>query len=478
VGQRPSKFFKFPEFYKNDLTQFDNKQGANMISVEIPILTKKNNLVWLLMNETVIYNDSGEVIQFISIVSDITEKKEKEIDFERLSLVAKHTQNPIIILKNDLTIEWVNVAFVSEFGYQENEVYGFYPGKILKGQNSDKSKFTEFERIVVKGEKASGEFLLYNKSGQSIWVQASVDPVFDTDGNITKYICLMQNIQAVKDAQQIIASKNKDITDSINYAKRIQAALLPNLKLLRKNLPDFFIFYKPKDVVSGDFYYMEIIRNKVIIAIADCTGHGVPGAMMTSIGASGLNNAILDKKLSDPGKILEHLDLYVKSSLSARSEDITDGMDIGVIAFNFEKNTVEYCGAKRPLITFKANGEMQIIEGKKRSIGEFVFGEGSNFETTSISIKEDLSIYCFSDGITDQFGGANKKKLYIKYLLEFLESKQNLSMKAQEQAVQELLTTWTNDNEIPQTDDIVVFGAKVGNDYFNKMKKLISKSGI
>lgn len=284
----------------------------------------------------------------------------------------------------------------------------------------------------------------------------------------------MQNIQNVKEAQRIIEIKNKDITDSITYAQRIQSALLPNLKLVKKNLPPHFMYYKPKDVVSGDFYYMEFAHDKVIIAIADCTGHGVPGAMMTSIGAAGLNNAILDKKMSDPGQILTHLDLYIKNALSASSEDLTDGMDVGIIAFNYRNNEIEYCGAKRPLVIVNETGEIETIQGVKRSIGEFSFGDDTSFQTTYYSVSKPISIYCFSDGIPDQFGGPKRKKLYLKRLLEFLAENSGLEIKEQHEVLSKMILDWTNDFETSQTDDMVLFGAKIDQKYFDKMSKIIN----
>ena len=595
IGQRPSKSFNFPDFYKSELEIFEKHQGQNLVSIEVPILKDNNEIVWILMNETVIYDDNGELIQYISIISDITENKLKEDeiknlslvaesvtngvvitspeghvkwcnksfsritgysleeilsqkpsdlmktpdffmeelksftkngpvfskprriahynkqgeiiwilvnttpiyddennvvqiieivtditdqknqeeDFERLSLVAQHSQNPIIMMNNRMEIDWVNGAFVKEFGYTENEVIGKTPGKLLRGKKSDLSKFTNLEKIMLKGRKGSSEFLLYDKIEQPIWIQASVDPVYNRKGKIEQYICLMQNIQNVKEAQQIIEEKNKDITDSINYAKRIQSAILPNLKIIKRNLPEHFMFYKPKDVVSGDFYFMEFTKNKVIVAIADCTGHGVPGAMMTSIGAAGLNNAILDKKLSDPAKILAHLDIYIKNSLSASNEDLTDGMDIGIMAFNYKNRTIEYCGAKRPLFLVDDKGEMTTIPGIKRSIGEFTFGEDTYFHTTEIPIDSPLSIYCFSDGVPDQFGGEKRKKLYLKKLNAFLLSNHKLPFKEQHEELENMLNKWTNNYEISQTDDMVLFGAKVTLEYFDKLNKLI-----
>jgi serine phosphatase RsbU (regulator of sigma subunit) len=303
-------------------------------------------------------------------------------------------------------------------------------------------------------------------------MNVTVDPVRNHGGEITQFICVMQNVEEIKNAQAVIEEKNKDITDSISYAQRIQGALLPNLKLVSHNLPKHFVFYRPKDIVSGDFYYIEMYREKVFIGVADCTGHGVPGAMMTSIGAAALNNAILDKKLNDPAKILNHIDGYLKSSLSTSKEGLNDGMDIGLIVLDILNREIQYCGAKRPLIVVDKDNKVSSIPGIKRSIGQYVIGDEFNFKTTTIPVEDSYTVYCFSDGISDQFGGAHGKKVYQKNLIDLLVSNSHLPMKEQKQRLTAFVNEWTGDTE--QTDDMVLFGAKITAKFFDKINKFVS----
>lgn len=475
IGKRPSQVLEVPKFFEEEFNEIVQDDPIKNPIKRIAHYSKNGELIWLLINTTPIYNDKNELIQIIEIVTDITKQKRQEEAFERLSLVAKHSQNPIMIMDEQMKIDWVNSAFEKSFGYQLEEIKNNVPGTIFRGDKTKNKLFKTFEIDLLQNNVAKGEFLLYDKFQNAIWMNVSADAVYNNKGKVTQYICVMQNIQEVKEAQAVIAEKNKDITDSIAYALRIQSALLPNLRLLKRNLPEHFVYYKPKDIVSGDFYYMEYTYNKVFLAIADCTGHGVPGAMMTSIGGAAINNAILDKKLEDPAKILNHVDNYVKNSLSATSDDLNDGMDIGMIVFDFENDCIAYSGAKRPLVYFDDKGTFYQIEGAKKSIGSFVYGEEYEFKTSKIAFQNITQFYCFTDGIQDQFGGEKRKKMYLKTLIDFLTEIKDESMENQGIKFEKMIQDWTFNFEIPQTDDMLIFGGKVNEAYFKKMKKQIAK---
>lgn len=407
----------------------------------------------------------------MAIGNDITDFLEQQKIIEKLSLVAKHTQNPILITNSDYRINWINGGFTTQLGYSLQDIEGMEPGNLLFRDTVNTDEYKNFVKQIEKGNKTKCDFILYQKDGTPKWMNVTVDPIKNEKGEITQFICLMQNIEEIKKALAIIEEKNKDITDSISYAQRIQDALLPNLKLVQQFLPEHFIFYQPKDIVSGDFYYIESYNNRVFIGIADCTGHGVPGAMMTSIGAAALNNAILDKKLTDPARILTHVDGYLKVSLSAKKEGLNDGMDIGLIVLNLKQNEIEYCGAKRPLIIVDELGKTSIIQGIKRSIGQFIMGDDYLFSTTTISAEKSLSLYCFSDGIADQFGGENEKKLYQQNLIEFLAQNIQLTMEDQQKELESFVYNWQGKNE--QTDDMVLLGIRISKSYFDKINNTL-----
>jgi len=268
----------------------------------------------------------------------------------------------------------------------------------------------------------------------------------------------------IEAAYSIIEEKNREITDSINYARRIQHAILPERQTIEKSFPQSFVLFKPKDIVSGDFYWMHKSDGHTLIAAADCTGHGVPGGFMSMIGSEKLNDAALQN--SDTGKILSLLNKGIKKSLHQSEEQDTtrDGMDIALCKAAPlnppDRGTLlEFSGANRPLwIIRKGSNEVEEIKADKRAIGGFTEGE-QNFQTHSIQLQKGDSFYIFSDGYADQFGGPQGKKLSTKKFREMLLSIQNLSMQEQLKFLDKSLEDWKLDRE--QLDDVLVIGIRV-----------------
>ncbi|MEJ2004840.1 MAG: SpoIIE family protein phosphatase, partial [Cyclobacteriaceae bacterium] len=187
-------------------------------------------------------------------------------------------------------------------------------------------------------------------------------------------------------------------------AKRIQHAMLPDNSVIHNSLPDSFILYKPKDVVSGDFPWYIEAGDSIFIAAVDCTGHGVPGALLSLIGYFLLNDIVRSRKITDPGKILDILDEGVTTTLRQDENETKDGMDIALCRIDKNKREVEFAGAHRPLYMMK-NGEMEEIKGNKFAIGGGIYKNQTNFTSHSIKLKKGDSIYFCSDGFPDQFGG-------------------------------------------------------------------------
>jgi len=259
--------------------------------------------------------------------------------------------------------------------------------------------------------------------------------------------------------KETVENQNKEITESINYAKRIQASILPSLHKIREKLPDSFIYYAPKDIVSGDFYWYDSSRNKAFFAVIDCTGHGVPGAFMSIIGYTQLNEIVSDQKITDPGVILKELDKRVRIALnqnSAADFSSKDGMELGLIAVNFEQQKIEFAGAMRPLY-FVKDDDLHIVKGDKYSIG----GESrhkKSFKTHRIGFERGDCFYLFSDGYPDQFGGPRGKKFMTKNVGEMVKSMAHLPMKDQGNIVKNAMLNWMRDDE--QVDDILIAGIK------------------
>jgi serine phosphatase RsbU (regulator of sigma subunit) len=254
-----------------------------------------------------------------------------------------------------------------------------------------------------------------------------------------------------------ITRQKEEITDSINYAQTIQRAILPPEKLLQKYLPDSFVIFKPKDIVSGDFYWTEKVKDRVYFAAVDCTGHGVPGAFMSIIGHNGLNRAVKDFKLTHPAEILDKLVELVTEALHAENQgEIKDGMDVALCCLDTEQKKLEYAGAYNPVYLIR-NKEVLEFKADRQPIG--AFEKRQPFTNHEIQLQKDDCIYVFSDGVVDQFGGEKGKKLSSKRMKEMLLSVVHLPMAQQYTELHNRFTAWQGKEE--QTDDVTLIGVRV-----------------
>lgn len=255
-----------------------------------------------------------------------------------------------------------------------------------------------------------------------------------------------------------ISIKNKEITDNVNYARRIQAAILPDTNSILKTFKDSFVLYLPKDIVSGDFYSFFPKLDSAIIIAADCTGHGVTGAFLSVVGNSLLTQIINEKKITDPGKILDELNEAVIETLNQKQGDSTDGMDISICSLNFKTKKLNFSGANRPLWIIR-NTELIVYPANKFPVGGMQILHEETFQSHEIQMEENDAFYIFSDGYADQFGGERGKKFMTKKLKETLLSIQNLTMKEQHAHLSMEFNKWKGRQE--QVDDVLVIGVKV-----------------
>lgn len=255
-----------------------------------------------------------------------------------------------------------------------------------------------------------------------------------------------------------IELKNRDILDNLLYARRIQDAILPEIRLIYETLKESFIIYWPKDIVSGDFYSFSQRDGKVILAAADCTGHGVTGAFMSMIGSSVLNQIINERGITRPSEILNYLNSGISDALKQRENDVSDGMDIALCTFDLKNLHLQFAGANRPLWIFR-NGELMEIKPDKMAIGGFRVMNEASFTNHEMRLQQGDTIYLFTDGFADQFGGIKGKKLLSKNLREILISIQPLSMREQEKRLTTVFGEWKG--SMNQVDDVLVIGIRI-----------------
>ncbi len=257
--------------------------------------------------------------------------------------------------------------------------------------------------------------------------------------------------------KNIIEEKNKEITDSINYAERIQKALLNSESVLQKGVADHFILNRPKDIVSGDFYWTAEKFGKLFVVVADCTGHGVPGAFMSMIGVSLLNELILTNGMHDPGKILNRLrdEVIVALNPKGSKEEQKDGMDMVLMVL--DKDQLQFAAANNPLWLVRG-GKLQEFKGDKQPVGKHVVEE-QPFRTQSIRLEKNDRVYAFSDGFADQFGGPSGKKYKYRPLADLLIRIHELPMEEQKERMGKEFDLWKKD--LQQVDDVLVVGIRI-----------------
>ena len=288
--------------------------------------------------------------------------------------------------------------------------------------------------------------------------------------------------QLLRAQKEEIEAQKKEITDSIYYAKNIQRAVMPSKEFMDEILPDYFMMLRPKDIVSGDFYWLKKIKNFVVIAVADCTGHGVPGAFMSMLGSLFLNEAVTSRSLDNAGEILNRIREKIKNSLhqSGKEGEAKDGMDMAFMIFNTETLEIQYAGAFNPLYIIRKNDKIKDFEAiKEKGLAVYhpeeydysvleikadrqpiaIYSYEKPFSNHRFQLLKDDRIYAFSDGYPDQFGGKEGKKLKARNFKKLLLSCQNLSMQEQEQFMQKSFDEWHQGYE--QTDDVVLFGMRV-----------------
>lgn len=262
-----------------------------------------------------------------------------------------------------------------------------------------------------------------------------------------------QNLQL---AYSTIEEKNKSITDSIRYAKNLQEAILPSLDVIHRLLPDHFLIYLPKDIVAGDFYWVEEHEGLIYFAAADCTGHGVPGALVSVVCSKALQQAVFQFKCENPGAILDKATELVLETFDRHGNEVNDGMDISLACWNPQTRELKWAGAFNPVVIVQ-NGQLTTILPNKQPVGRAENRQA--FTTHSFQVPEKTMLYLLTDGYQDQFGGEKGKKFKQKQLLELLDQVSDLNCPEQKKVLEDKFLSWKG--EVEQVDDVLIFGIRV-----------------
>ncbi|MBI4647312.1 MAG: SpoIIE family protein phosphatase [Bacteroidia bacterium] len=429
----------------------------------------------------------------ISVQAEKLAEANKEL--EKLSIVASETDNSVIIASADGNLEWVNQGFTKIFGYTFEEFIQ-QVGKNIIATSSNPNIREAIKECI--GEKSSVVYESENisKSGKKVWLQTTLNTILGFDGNIKKIIAIDTDITKLKEAEaeilkqhheilerneeieqqkeeiqsqaeqleisnRSLVRRNKQIMDSIVYAERIQKAIIPESEFISRFLPEHFILFKPRDIVSGDFYWIKNIKDKLFLAIADCTGHGVPGAFMSIIGNNLLEQITSSRRnIESAANILDRMKEMLEKKLLSYSKEteIDDGLEIALCIIDKEKRILEFAGAIQPLIMVRDNKLFE-FKGDNISIGKSLIKKEIHFSNQQIELRHGDTFYMFSDGYMDQFGGEKGQKYYYTNFRKLLLEINSNDIKQQKEILDDTIRRWMYGES--QLDDILVFGFKV-----------------
>ncbi len=428
------------------------------VTAQFEYKTKDGNYIWVEATGTNCMANPA-IHGYIINLRDITERRRAEQEQRMRSKMQALSENsPDLITRlEDEIISYINPVIEN---YTGKSPQWFLNRKVQEVEldNSILNNWLQIvEQVNTSRQTVATEMDFPSELGKRV-MQVNAIPEFDENNQLESVLVVSHDITDRKMIELEIQNKNKKITESINYAKRIQSAILPNTRVISRVLPDSFILYKPRDVVSGDFPWYMQLKDEVFIAAVDCTGHGVPGALLSLIGYFLLNDIVRSRKVTEPGVILDLLDEGVTKTLRQDEEATTkDGMDIALCKINLNTYEVAYAGAHRPLYVMR-NGAMEEIKGNKFPIGGGIFKNQTNFTTTHLQLQKGDSIYFSSDGYPDQFGGPEGRKFGPKKVREIIERVHSLSMREAAIIFENEWENWRGNTK--QTDDVLLIGIK------------------
>jgi len=394
-------------------------------------------------------------------------------ELEKLSVVASQTDNAVSIMDEEGNYVWINDGFTNVHGYTLDQLIEEVGTNIINGNTPQEVADIIF-RCRENKEAVIYEMNTKSRMGKDLWVQTTLTPISDEIGKIKTLIAVESDITKIKEVEQEIMIQrdtlkktNQRINSSIRYALTIQKAILPLKATLEKHF-EAYIFYLPKDIVSGDFYWYSELKDeknnveKVFVATVDCTGHGVPGAFMSMIGSRMLNEIVNERKITDPAQILELLNDGIHLALQQDRTDNNDGMDLCLCSYEKISETqrkVVYAGAERPLFLLRQGEAMEIIEGAPKSIGGILSKRDTTpFVSNELILNVGDSIYLSTDGLIDQ-NNAQGYRFGTKRFTQLMEANRDKSMDGQREKLNAEFVQHVADEE--QRDDITVLGLRM-----------------
>jgi len=440
-----NKFIPQGDEAKNkDITK-EFKDGEKYL---VPMEVKPGEVNWIEWA----YKDFSKNIKVI-LGQDISEKIELENTYE---LLVQNAEDFIYRCDTYGNYTFINDVSFRKLGYSKEDLIGMNSLKIVHEDYINDIRAYYIEHLESQKKSSYKEFPIRKKNGDILWIGQYVTTVFSagSDKQITGFIALARDITEVREQQELIREQRDSITSSINYARRIQYNLLPQNDLFTSTFKEHFIISKPKDIVSGDFYWMKRIENHTVLVLADCTGHGVPGSFMTLLGFNLLNSIVLEGRTVDPAKILTELDKKLIEYLPKGQGETTvnDGMEVSICVFNDKTNEISYACAGSRFLVYE-NNSLTMFKGDNKHIGD-VEEDFKGYNTYYKEFQNEFNLFLFTDGFQDQFGGPKDKKYSFRRLIELFEVNINLPLTEQGRIIENDFENWIGTNQ--QTDDVTI----------------------
>ena len=450
LNQYQPRFNEHKKFSNVDLKN-EFQEGKIFVT---PLFSKTSDIVYYQWSCKE-FSDDVRVI----LGQDVTDKINLENYYE---LIVRNADDLIFQTDPQGNFTFINEKCEEVFGRSKVDLIGKSIASVIAENHQSIVRSFYVQNFQERRKHDYLEFPIITPEGKERWLGQNLTTLLKpgADNIVVGFLGLARDITERREANAIIKEQNKDITSSINYARRIQFNMLPRSSDFEKIFNEHFILFKPKDIVSGDFYWLNEVDNKTIIVCSDCTGHGVPGSFMTLLGINILNQIILEAKITNPGKIFDELDKRLIEVLPRDGQNrIKDGMEAVVCVFDHENEVVEYaCAGGRFVITDDENQDITVYKSDTKHIGDVPEVENFKYQTKEIHLNQDQILYLFSDGYPDQFGGEKNKKLTIKKFLALLDALTPQDLDEQNDIFREHLTAWIGDQ--PQTDDITLIALK------------------
>lgn len=380
-----------------------------------------------------------------------------------VEIITSKIKTIVIIINPEGELLYVSNSVKRILGYEPNDLLGEHWWKATRKDESSAFKMIEQFKEAVKQnriDELSTERLLFDAENNKVWILWNSS--FDEDGNVISvgYDITNRKVNERRLSQtvKLLKTTNKEMIASLTYAQSIQYSILPNSSLLGDYFSSYFVTYKPKDIVSGDFYFFYELNDLLFVACIDCTGHGVPGALMTILANNLLKSVIKHQHYTNPAAILYALDQLLYDEFNRNNKvKRADGMDISLCVFDFKTKTLQFAGAHHSVLVYKTSAQKEIeLKGNRYPIGLFHDVE-KNFETCEVIFEKGDRFFLFTDGTTDQFGGEKDKKFTKKRLKEQLFQEQSLL--DVQQNYESTFDAWRGKRE--QTDDILLIGLEL-----------------